>query len=73
VFMIFFFFKYKYEPEAKGLSIYYVIINGLNIANMIFHTVTNYNFLFTFSMLTKTVELFIVVRLLIRNIKSRRL
>lgn len=70
--MIFFFFKYAYEIEARGLSIYYVILNGLNIYNIIFHAVTNYRLLFMISMITKAVESFIVIKLLIRNLKSKR-
>ncbi len=72
VFLIFFFFKYHYEIEAKGLSIYYVIINGLNLYNVIFQAVTNYHLLFLISLGTKAIELFVVLNLLVRNVKMRR-
>lgn len=71
IFLVFFFFNNNYEKEAKVLAIYYVLINSWNMSNIIFHYMTNYKVLLAISLVTKCIEVYIVLNLLIRNLRSR--
>lgn len=73
IFLIYFFYSGKYESEAKILAIYYTIINSFNISNIVFGYISNYKFLFWFSIITKSIEAFIAIKLIFRNLRKRKL
>jgi hypothetical protein len=71
IFMIFFFLTNNYERESIYLSIYYVLINGWNLSNIFLQYITNYRLLMIISLVTKAIEIIVVINLLKRNLTSR--
>jgi hypothetical protein len=71
VLMIFFFIGYAYETKALIFACYYVAIGAFNISLIFLHYISNYSYLFWFSVATKIIELIIVIFLLRRNLRGR--